>query len=120
MAQQYRYRIPPELSPGVYRAGVGFFQPGQVITLPDGASTKDEVPNSQLIPLDEASREYLVQAQKRATEARRRAVAEAAERKKEVAIQEPVIKPVEAAAPKGEPADEQLTVKQVAKRHGRP
>ena len=116
----YRYRVPPELSPGVYRAGVGFFQPGQVLTLPDGASTKDEVPNAALIPLDEASREYLIKGQERATAARRKAVAEAEERKKQGAeIQMPVIKPVESAAPKRPDAEEKLTVKQVAERHGR-
>ncbi len=56
----FKYRVSPEQSPGVYRAGVGFFGPGDVLTLPDAASVKGEVYSAKLIPLDEDSFDELM------------------------------------------------------------
>lgn len=54
-----RFLIPPEMAPGVYRAGVGFFIPGQELVLPDDASKDDDVPSPKLLPLDEDALEWL-------------------------------------------------------------
>lgn len=37
---QYRFTVPSELSPGVFRAGVGFFAPGETVRLPDENSAR--------------------------------------------------------------------------------
>lgn len=58
------YMVPPELAPGVYRHGVGFFTPGDVLTLPDAASKDGDVPHVGLIPLDKESHAELVATQK--------------------------------------------------------
>lgn len=64
----YRFRVPEEMSPGVYRHTVGFFEPGKVLTLPDDASVEGEIVSSKLIPLDDASRDWLIAAHKRGAE----------------------------------------------------
>jgi hypothetical protein len=47
-----KYLVGPPLYPGIFRAGIGFFKPGDVIELPDAASKPSDVPSRHLIPLD--------------------------------------------------------------------
>lgn len=62
----YKYQVPADLAPGVFRAGVGFFRPGAVLKLPDLASFAfkkrtgiEDAWNAKLQPLDKAAYDEL-------------------------------------------------------------
>lgn len=65
-----KFKVPHELTGGVYRDGVGLFEPGQEFTIPDAASPIDEdgefveaelkAPHHLLIPLNEDA-DFLLQ-----------------------------------------------------------
>lgn len=90
-----QFLIPSEMAPGVYRAGVGFFEPGQVLTLPDAASKEGDVLPSKLVPLDKDAHAALV--------------------KQHGAKAKPI---GGVPAPKPKAKDDALTVAQAAERHG--
>lgn len=112
-----RYRVAPEQAPGVYRQGVGFFRPGQVLSWPDPAtpvkpidgSEFPELLSAKLVPLDEGSRTLLV-----AMHENRPGVIELLKKKrKEQATGDAGIKAVETSKPKKKRV-RALTAKQVA------
>lgn len=53
-----KYLIPNEMAPGVYREGVGFFMPGEVITLPDLASKPGDAVSASLKAMDAEALAY--------------------------------------------------------------
>jgi hypothetical protein len=62
-----KFQVSADLAPGVYRAGVAFYVPGDVFSLPDAASPKGEDGKSlmepvslKLIPMDHEAREFMV------------------------------------------------------------
>lgn len=55
-----KYRVPPELAPGVYRAGERFYRVGDVFKVKEGGAAGL---HPYLIPLDEASRKALLETQ---------------------------------------------------------
>lgn len=119
-ATLFRFQVPAELEPGVYRQGVGLFPPGSTLTLPDAASKENDVPSASLIPLDEESREYLIGRHKWLADERQRqseAKKEREEAQKRGLYVPPDIKPVGADAglpPDTGPSDDRMTIKQVA------
>lgn len=65
-----RFEVPPDYHPGMNRASVGFFTPGDVIELPDEASKTapdgeiEPIP-LRMIPLDEEGYQLLVVSKER-------------------------------------------------------
>lgn len=53
--------VPAEMSPGVARHNVGFFDPGMTLVLPDAAS-KGEKPSLKLVPTNAEAYDMLVKA----------------------------------------------------------
>jgi hypothetical protein len=48
-----KFLVTAEMYPGAYRAGVGFFGPGEVLELPDAASKPGDKVSARLQPLDD-------------------------------------------------------------------
>lgn len=92
-----KFLVTPEMGPGVFRQGIGFFAPGSIVTLPDSASTKTEKPSIKYQPLDQEAHDMLVKAWPK---------------------QKGDIKPLEAYVPEQPKADERLTILELAKKHG--
>lgn len=57
-----KFVVPADMSPGVFRHGVGFFRPGSTIVLPDAASKPGEKPSIKLVPAELAAYKMLVDA----------------------------------------------------------
>ncbi len=59
-----KFEVSTELSPGVYRAGVGIFRPGETLELPDVASKEGDVISANLIPLSAEAFVFQLESQK--------------------------------------------------------
>jgi hypothetical protein len=94
------FQIPTELAPGAYRHEVGFFAPGETVSLPDAAG---DLPDLRYVPLDAAAYARLVELYG----------ADKVKAKHGDAFKAP--------APAEEPkkVDETLTVSQAAEKHGK-
>lgn len=72
-----KFQIPPEMAPGYYRANVGFYEVGSVLTLPDVESERQRkkgfplYANPKLIPLNETAVEMQEWTEDRRVEAAR-------------------------------------------------
>lgn len=117
-----KFLIPPDLSPGVYRAGIGFFIPGQEITLPDAASVEGEGVSLRYVPLD-AEALALQEATRKVLLKRREDYIKAYEKAPGFVAPPEVMKLKKIGgddAPAKPAASDKLTVKQAAEKDGKP
>ena len=117
-----RFLVTPEMYPGMPRLGIGFFRPGDVITLPDACSRPGDGVPLALLPLDKDAHELLLETARRVIEVTERRLAKMsppqkmseAEKEAILARVKSVPEDPDAAAAKPTTRDEGVTMRQFA------